>query len=120
MISGTGDRRDEDIKEIGRISARMFNDIIICQEKYLRDRTAEEIVNLIVEGIIDVKPEASYKIILSSDEAWNYVINKVKPGELITIISDSIDHSYDRVKRYLDGEAANSLKSSIFKDFSSD
>jgi len=120
VISGTGDRRDEDIKEMGRISARMFNDIVICQEKYLRDRTAEEIVNLIVEGIIDVKPEASYKIILSSDEAWNYVINKVKPGELITIISDSIDHSYDRVKRHLDGEAGNSLKSSIFKDFSSD
>src|SRR5690348_1207369 len=51
IISGTGDRRDDDIREIGRISAKNFNEIIIRQDKHLRGRTAEEIINLLVEGI---------------------------------------------------------------------
>ena len=51
IISGTGDRRDEDIRELGRISGKYFDEIIIRQDKNLRGRTAEEIVNLLVEGI---------------------------------------------------------------------
>jgi cyanophycin synthetase len=47
IISGTGDRRDEDIKELGRISGK----IILMRSssgriKTCRGRTAEEIVNL--------------------------------------------------------------------------
>ena len=55
IISGTGDRRDDDIREIGRISAKNFDEIIIRQDKNLRGRTAEEIINLLVEGIMKVK-----------------------------------------------------------------
>ena len=51
IISGTGDRRDEDIRELGAISARYFDEIIIRQDKHLRGRTAENIVDLLVEGI---------------------------------------------------------------------
>jgi cyanophycin synthetase len=47
IIAGVGDRRDEDIKECARIAARMFDHIIIRQEKYLRGRTEEEIIGLL-------------------------------------------------------------------------
>src|SRR5690606_35763169 len=43
IIAGVGDRRDEDIKECGKIAGRMFDHIIIRQEKHLRGRTEEEI-----------------------------------------------------------------------------
>jgi cyanophycin synthetase len=49
IIAGIGDRRDEDIRECATIAARMFDHIIIRQE-YLRGRTEEEIINLILEG----------------------------------------------------------------------
>ena len=45
IISGTGDRRDDDIRELGRISAKYFDEIIIRCDKNLRGRTADEIVN---------------------------------------------------------------------------
>ena len=35
IISGVGDRRDEDIRECAKIAARMFDHIIIRQEKHL-------------------------------------------------------------------------------------
>jgi cyanophycin synthetase len=42
IIAGIGDRRDEDIRECATIAARMFDHIIIRQEKYLRGRTEEK------------------------------------------------------------------------------
>jgi cyanophycin synthetase len=44
IIAGTGDRRDDDIREIGKIAAEMFDYIILRQEKHLRGRTAENIL----------------------------------------------------------------------------
>jgi cyanophycin synthetase len=51
IIAGTGDRRDEDIRELGKIAAEMFDYIILRQEKHLRGRTEENILNLLIEGI---------------------------------------------------------------------
>ncbi|MBP6286583.1 MAG: cyanophycin synthetase, partial [Ferruginibacter sp.] len=47
VISGTGDRRDEDIMELGEISAQYFDQIIIRCDKNLRGRTADEIIGLL-------------------------------------------------------------------------
>ncbi len=55
IIAGVGDRRDEDIKECATIAARMFDHIIIRQEKHLRGRTGQEILDLLVKGLM--KPE---------------------------------------------------------------
>src|ERR1700743_3563369 len=43
IIAGTGDRRDEDIRELGKLSAEMFDYIILRQERFLRGRTAENL-----------------------------------------------------------------------------
>ncbi len=104
VISGTGDRRDDDIREIGRLSARMFNNIVICQEQYLRGRSYEEMIRLLLEGVQEVQPELDCKVIPNSSEAWDYIINNVRPGEMITIISDSISNAYETVKKYQDQE----------------
>ncbi|HEY1055498.1 MAG TPA: Mur ligase family protein, partial [Emticicia sp.] len=102
VISGTGDRRDDDIREIGRISASMFNEIVICQEKYLRGRTYEELVSLLTEGVKEVAPDLPLHLITTSNEAWNFIISKVRPGEMITIVSDSIVHAAETVRQYHD------------------
>ena len=51
LITGTGDRRDEDIQELGKISAEMFDYILLTQDRFLRGRTAENILQLLREGI---------------------------------------------------------------------
>lgn len=102
VISGTGDRRDDDIREVGRICAEMFDNIVICQEKYLRGRTYEELTRLLKEGIQSVRPEQPALICNNKAEAWEYVTSNIADGELITIISDSINNAYDTVKRFQD------------------
>ena len=107
IISGTGDRRDEDIKELGRISGKHFDEIIIRQDKHLRGRTADEIVNLLVEGINETKTkEVPVTIILNEKEAIMHAYNTAKPGSLITIMCDVVAEALDLIKGLKEKEDA--------------
>ncbi len=107
IISGTGDRRDEDIKELGRISGRSFDEIIIRQDKHLRGRTAEEIVQLLVDGIKETQPnEIPITIIYNEKEAIMHAYNNAKPGSLITIMCDVVAEALDLIKSLKEKEDA--------------
>jgi len=111
IISGTGDRRDEDIKELGRISGRSFDEIIIRQDKNLRGRTAEEIVNLLVEGINETKTrDIPIEIIYNEKEAIMFAYNNAKPGSLITIMCDVVAEALDLIKGLKEKEDAEEMK----------
>lgn len=104
IITGTGDRRDDDIRDMGRISAQMFDHIIIRQDKFLRGRLAEDIVKLLVEGIHEVNPNQSYEYIPKEIEALKHALDMAKPGTFITALSDVIDNAIEVVQSYLDKE----------------
>lgn len=104
IITGTGDRRDEDIRDMGRISAQMFDHIIIRQDKFLRGRQADDIVKLLVEGIQQSNPKQSYEYIPKEVEALKHALSLAKPGTFITALSDVIDNAIDVVQTYLDKE----------------
>ncbi|MBL0272137.1 MAG: cyanophycin synthetase [Chitinophagaceae bacterium] len=98
VISGTGDRRDEDIRELGEISAQHFDEIIIRCDKNLRGRTAEEIIGLLQEGIDRVKPGIPTIIIPNEDQALDYIYENAKPGALYTIMCDVVARALDKIK----------------------
>ncbi|MES2837783.1 MAG: cyanophycin synthetase [Bacteroidota bacterium] len=104
IITGTGDRRDDDIRDMGRISAQMFDHIIIRQDKFLRGRQADEIVKLLVEGIHEVDAKKSYEYIPKEVEALNHAFGLAKSGSFIVALSDVIDNAIEVVHSYLDKE----------------
>jgi cyanophycin synthetase len=104
IIAGVGDRRDQDIRECGLIAARMFDHIIIRQEKHLRGRTEEEIINLILEGIADADKNVTYEIIPKETEAIKHAIGLAQEGTFITALSDVVTNAIDIVQQYLDKE----------------
>lgn len=104
VISGTGDRRDEDILETARIAAQMFDRVVICQEKYLRGRVQQELIDLLTIGLREVKPDISISINNNGADCLKELINKAKPGSFITILSDTIDNAIHKVTHYLDKE----------------
>lgn len=107
IITGTGDRRDEDIRELGQLSAQMFDHIIIRQDKFLRGRQADDIVNLLVEGIKSVNPNQSYEYIPKEIDALKHAFSIAKHGTFITALSDVIDNALEVVQLYLDKERGN-------------
>lgn len=98
VISGTGDRRDEDIMELGEISAQYFDQIIIRCDKNLRGRTADEIIGLLKQGIDKVNPHVPTLTIANENEALEYIYANQIPGALYTIMCDVVAGALDKIK----------------------
>ena len=104
IIAGVGDRRDEDIRECALIAARMFDHIIIRQEKHLRGRTEEEINALILQGIAESGKNVTHEVIPKEVEALKHAMNSAEDGSFITALSDVITNAIEVVQEYLDKE----------------
>ncbi|MBN8699706.1 MAG: cyanophycin synthetase [Chitinophagales bacterium] len=105
VISGTGDRRDEDIMELGEISAQYFDQIIIRCDKNLRGRTADEIIGLLKQGIDKVNPHVPTLTIANENEALEYIYANQIPGALYTIMCDVVAGALDKIKELKAREA---------------
>ncbi len=104
VISGTGDRRDEDIRELGEISAQYFDEIIIRCDKNLRGRSAEEIIGLLREGIELVNPSIPVMVIPNEDQALDYIYENPKQGALYTIMCDVVARALDKIRELKERE----------------
>jgi len=104
VISGTGDRRDEDIRELGEISGKYFDEIIMRCDKNLRGRTAEEIMDLLEEGIRNVNKTIPVMKIANENEALEYIYANPKQGALYTIMCDVVAGALDKIKELKDRE----------------
>ncbi len=110
IISGTGDRRDEDIRELGEISAKYFDEIIIRCDKNLRGRTAEEIIDLLKQGIEKVNSNIPVMTIPDENEALEYIYTNHKPGALYTIMCDVVAGALDKLRELKGREVKETLE----------
>ena len=105
VISGTGDRRDEDIRELGEISANYFDEIIIRCDKNLRGRSADEIIDLLKQGIEKVNPTLPVMVIPEENKALDYIYENHKAGALYTIMCDVVAGALDKLRELKEREA---------------
>jgi cyanophycin synthetase len=104
IIAGTGDRRDEDIQELGKIAAEMFDYIILRQEKHLRGRTEENILDLLKAGIASEGNNVQYEVIPKEIDAIKHAMSLAKPGSFIVALSDVISNAIETVQNYQEQE----------------
>lgn len=100
IIAGIGDRRVEDNNEMGAIAAQTFDEIIIRQDKRLRGKTEEELIQMLSDGIKMENPKIKTTIIPSEREAITYAIQNAIKGSLIVLSSDVIPEALDLVKHF--------------------
>ncbi len=104
VISGTGDRRDEDIRELGEISAQYFDQIIIRCDRNLRGRTAEDIIRLLKEGIERINPNIPTTTIADENEALEHIFANPVPGALYTIMCDVVPGALAKIRELKERE----------------
>ena len=112
IIAGIGDRRVEDNNEMGAIAADMFDEIIIRQDKHLRGKTEEELINMLYDGIKSKDPDKHTTIIPSEKEAIEYAVKNAQKGALIVLCSDVIPDALEMVKKLKEEEATRLYGSS--------
>ncbi|RYE26615.1 MAG: cyanophycin synthetase, partial [Sphingobacteriaceae bacterium] len=106
LIAGTGDRRDDDIREIGKIAAEMFDHVILRQENHLRGRTRENLLSLMEEGFLSAGLNKTYEIADSKMDVFQHAIRMAKPGAFIVALSDVVDNAIDVVHKFQEQERA--------------
>lgn len=99
IFGGTGDRRDEDLREMGRLAARIFDRIIIKEEDFLRGRKPGEMYNLILEGIKDETPDIPVQFIMKELDALNTAMTTASDNELIVILADNIEEIHQAIEK---------------------
>ncbi len=104
IITGVGDRRDEDIRNLGILSGQMFDEIIIRHDKDMRGRPQHEITALLMEGIHSKNQNASISVISDETEALQHAIEHAKENSFIVLSTDDIYASIDYIKGKMEQE----------------
>lgn len=113
IITGTGDRRDEDIRELGIIAARYFDEIILRRDKNLRGRSEEEIFTLLEDGVRSVDENLPVKVIPEEEEALAQAYQHCADGALITVMCDSVSGTIDKIKNIKTKEEGQKRTSTV-------
>jgi cyanophycin synthetase len=110
IIAGVGDRRDEDTIALGRLAAQMFDEIIIRQDKNLRGKTEQEIIDLMTTGIAEIDPNKKVTIIKKETEAIDFAIKNASKNSFITICSDVVPAALDQILKLKEMDDAGEME----------
>jgi cyanophycin synthetase len=98
VIGGPGDRRDEDFIELGKLSAQIFDRIIVKEDEDLRGRPSGQAAELISKGITQVNPDCQYEIILKEIDAINTALERATAGGLVVILPESVSRAISLIE----------------------
>ncbi len=113
IIAGIGDRRQEDNEGIGKVAAEMFDEIVVRQDKHLRGKTDQEIIEMLTAGIQQFDIDKPFRVIPNESQAIQYAIENAREGSLIVICSDVVPDALEQVQKYKEEEARNLYKFKI-------
>ena len=102
VMNGTGDRRDDDLREMGRLCGSYFERVIIRRGHHLRGRDETEMYNLLKEGIEEGGRAKSIDVIAESAEAINQAVKNAVKGELIVVLGDDVTRDIEIVNEIRD------------------
>ena len=93
VISGAGDRRDQDIVEQTRILGKSFDDVILYQDACQRGREDGEVLALLKQGL-EGAPRTSYSTEIHGEFlAIDHALERLQAGDLSLILVDQVEES---------------------------
>ena len=98
VISGAGDRRDEDIRDLTRVLGNSFDNIILYQDACQRGREDGEVLKLLQEGLVGTSKVKQVKEIRGEFKAIDTALNDISPGDICLILIDQVEESLAYLK----------------------
>jgi len=93
VISGAGDRRDEDIRDQTRILGAAFDDVVLYQDACQRGRADGEVVNLLREGLEGASRTRHIEAIQGEFNAIDTALARLSNGDLCLILIDQVEEA---------------------------
>jgi cyanophycin synthetase len=91
VISGAGDRRDEDIREQTQILGTAFDEVILYQDACQRGREDGEVIGLLREGLQGAKRTTQVDEIHGEFLAIDTALGRLQPGDLCLVLVDQVE-----------------------------
>lgn len=98
VVGGPGDRRDEDFVTLGKLSAQIFDRIIVKEDDDTRGRARGAVAQLIIQGIEQEKPDSRYESILDETTAINTALDGATAGSLVVVLPESVSRAISLIE----------------------
>jgi cyanophycin synthetase len=93
VISGPGDRRDQDIRQITEILGDAFEEVVMYEDQCQRGRSDGEVMALLREGLAHAKKATQRSEIYGEFLAIDTAMDALRPGELCLILVDQVEEA---------------------------
>jgi cyanophycin synthetase len=93
VISGAGDRRDEDIRQQTEILGDAFDDVILYQDACQRGRQDGEVIALLRAGLANASRTKQIDAITGEFVAIDSALARLQPGDLCLILIDQVEEA---------------------------
>ena len=97
VISGAGDRRDDDITGQTVILGAAFDDVILYQDAAQRGRADGEVMALLREGLKGASRTRRIEEIRGEFMAIDAALTRLRPGDLCLILVDQVQEALDHL-----------------------
>jgi cyanophycin synthetase len=91
VISGAGDRRDEDIVEQTQILGAAFDEVVLYQDAAQRGRADGEVIALLRQGLQGAERTRHVEEIRGEFVAIDSALSRLEPGDLCLILIDQVE-----------------------------
>jgi len=91
VISGAGDRRDQDISQQTEILGRAFDDVLLYQDQCQRGRADGEVIALLRAGLAGATRTGHVEEINGEMVAIDRALDRLQDGDLCLILIDQVD-----------------------------
>jgi cyanophycin synthetase len=99
IITAPGDRRDEDLLNVGRITAKLDH-VIVRDDKYRRGRAPGEISRIISDGLREGGlSEEHIDVVHDEKEALAHAMSIMQDNDLIFILADEVPAVLEQVRQ---------------------
>ncbi len=105
VISGAGDRRDDDIRQQTEILGDAFDDVILYQDACQRGREDGEVIALPRDGLKNARRTKQIDAIDGEFIAIDAALARLQPGDLCLILIDQVEEALAHIAKRI-GEAS--------------
>ncbi|MBP8812471.1 MAG: cyanophycin synthetase [Laribacter sp.] len=98
VISGAGDRRDEDIRRQTRILGTAFDEVVLYQDACQRGRADGEVLALLREGLEGAPRTRQIDEIQGEFLAIDTALARLNPGDLCLILVDQVEEALAHIQ----------------------
>ena len=101
VLAAPGDRRDEDIREIGHTAAKHFDYYVCRRDDGLRGRGSDEVPRMLRSALLEagVSPE-QINLISEEERAVDHALHQAKPGDLLLLFADNLQRTWKQVEEF--------------------